>query len=251
MRDYPLVVFAISFVVLWLAAYLGATLVPRDRSRAEIIADFGIVLGATLALLALIIGFTFSMAVSRYDLRVSFEAREANAIGTEYLRSQLLPPPDAAKLQALLKSYTDQRILFYTTYGDDELQKVGAITARIQADLWSIVRDAAGAQPNAIRALAVGGMNDVIDSQGYTQAAAWNRIPRAAWALMAIIAVCCNVLLGYGSRSIRNERVLMLIVPLVVSISFLLIADIDSPRRGIIRVAPQNLIALSDSLRSQ
>jgi len=90
-----------------------------------------------------------------------------------------------------------------------------------------------------------------LNSQGYTQAAWWNRIPSAAWVLMGVIAICCNLLVGYGARRAEAERVLMLVLPLVVSISFFLIADIDSPRSGVIRVQPQNLISLAQSLRTQ
>jgi hypothetical protein len=92
-------------------------------------------------------------------------------------------------------------------------------------------------------------MNDVLNSQGYTQAAWWNRIPFAAWALMAAIAICCNLVIGYSAHGKRN--LVFLVFPLAVSISFFLIADIDSPRGGIIRVLPQNLISLSQSLHLQ
>ncbi len=85
-----------------------------------------------------------------------------------------------------------------------------------------------------IRALTVAGMNDVLNSQGYTQAAWWNRIPGAAWALMFAIALFCNLLLGYGAR--KMEPKLLMILPVVVAVAFFLIADIDSPRGGLIRV---------------
>jgi len=104
---------------------------------------------------------------------------------------------------------------------------------------------------DTVIALAVAGMNDVLNSQGYTQAAWWNRIPRAAWWLMGAIAVCCNVLVGYGARNAKTEGRLLLVVPLVVAISFMLIADIDSPRGGVIRVSPQNLLSLAASLHGQ
>jgi len=90
----------------------------------------------------------------------------------------------------------------------------------------------------------------VLNSQGYTQAAWWNRIPTAAWILMAVIAVCCNGLIGYRVHDFKQEGVLLMILPLVVSISFFLIADIDSPRGGLIRVSPQNMAALAESLRA-
>jgi hypothetical protein len=91
----------------------------------------------------------------------------------------------------------------------------------------------------------------VLNSQGYTQAAWWNRIPIAAWALMAAIAICSSLLVGYAAHSVKTGIIELLVLPLVLSISFLLIADIDSPRRGVIRVHPQNLISLLQSLRAQ
>jgi len=86
-----------------------------------------------------------------------------------------------------------------------------------------------------------------LNSQGYTQAAWWNRIPIAAWILMLLIAALSNVLLGYGMHG--KFTVLSVILPLAVSISFFLTADIDSPRGGVIRILPQNLYALADSLK--
>ena len=91
-------------------------------------------------------------------------------------------------------------------------------------------------------------MNDVLNSQGYTQAAWWNRIPVAAWGLMLAIAICCNILVGYGARTAKSKG-LLLILPVIIAISFLLIADIDSPRGGLIRVSPQNLVSLAQSLK--
>lgn len=90
--DRPILVFVFCFFVLWLSAWIGATFLRRKYAlEGEVREDFNVVLGATLTLLALIIGFTFSMAVSRYDQRKNYEEAEANAIGTEYVRAGLLP----------------------------------------------------------------------------------------------------------------------------------------------------------------
>jgi len=140
------------------------------------------------------------MAISRYDQRKNDEEAEANAIGTEYVRADLLPSTDAAKVRALLRSYTDQRILFYRTRDKQKLLQINANTAQLQSELWSAVRAPATSQPTPVIALAISGMNDVLNSQGYTQAAWWNRIPPEAWGMMAAIAVCFNVLVGYGAR---------------------------------------------------
>jgi len=96
--------------------------------------------------------------------------------------------------------------------------------------------------------LAVSGMNDVLNAQGYTQAAWWNRIPVAAWGLMTTIAICCNWLIGFGAR--QTDRRTLLILPIAISIAFFLISDIDSPHGGTIRVHPHNLSSLSQSLDS-
>ena len=249
--DYPLLVFVLSFLVLWLSAWLGVSFLRTQLKLQEAIReDFGLILAATLTLLGLIIGFSFSMATSRYDQRKNYEEAEANAIGTEYLRAGLLPAEDAAKVRALLRNYVDQRVLFYVARDEQQLRQINARTAQLQAELWAAVLAPAAAKPTPVIALAVSGMNDVLNSQGYTQAAWWNRIPAAAWILMAAIAICCNVLVGYRAQDVKAEAVLLLVLPLVVSISFFLIADIDSPRGGLIRVNPQNLESLVESLRA-
>jgi hypothetical protein len=211
--------------------------------------DFHVVLAAALTLLGLIIGFGFSMVVSRYDQRKNYEAEEANAIGTEYVRAGLLPVAEAARVREALKNYLDQRVLFYESHDAHQLERVALYTSQLQTDLWSIVQTTAAKQPTPTVALAVSGMNDVLNSQGYTQAAWWNRLPIAAWCLVAVIAIFCNLLVGYASHG--RSKALLLVLPLAISISFFLIADIDSPRHGLIRVAPQNLISLSQSLRGQ
>lgn len=248
LMNFPFLVLALSFVFLLLAAVIGDTLRSKVRAlKEDERGDFGVVLNATLTLLGLLIGFSFSMAISRYDQRKNYEEAEANAIGTEYARADLLPAADAARVRQLLKKYLDERMLFYTTRDEARLAKINAETTELQNELWASVRLPSMAQPTPVVALAVSGMNDVLNSQGYTQAAWWNRIPTAAWAMMAAIAISCNLLIGYGAHG-RDWRIL-LIVPVVVSIAFFLIADIDSPHGGAILVSPQNLISLSQSLR--
>ena len=205
-RDHPLLVFALSFFALTLSAWIGASISKRQRTlTSEVREDLGIIEAATLTLLGLIIAFTFSMAVDRYDQRKNYEEAEANAIGTEYLRVGLLPAADVAKVRALLLNYLDQRVLFYTASDEQQLRQIDAQTAKLQTELWSAVQASAVAQPTPVVALAVAGMNDVLNSQGYTQAAWWNRIPVSAWGLMVAIAICANVLIGYSSRNPKAE----------------------------------------------
>src|SRR3974390_2161024 len=248
MLNYPIVSFFPTALVLWLAARYGAGLRRRRPLQEEARDDFGVVQSATLTLLALLIGFTFSMAITRYDLRKNYEEAEANAIGTEYVRAGLLPPEVAARVQEQLKLYTDLRIAFYKTRRGDELRRINDDTAQLQTEMWKAVQDAALAQPTPLMALAAAGMNDVLNSQRNTQAAWWNRIPGAAWVLLFFTAVGCNVLVGYGSHASKVSTALLVIMPVLVAVSFLLIADIDRPPGGLLHVAPQNLTALWGSL---
>ena len=242
-------VFFITFVVLVLCAWAGKLLYRRFVLRgAEVHEDLGVLLAATLTLLGLIIGFSFSMAINRYDMRKNYEEAEANAIGTEYLRIEVLPAAESERTKALLREYVAQRILFYRTRDREVLQKIVAKTGELQTQLWDAVRGEAGVRPTPITALVLTGMNDVINSQGYTQAAWWNRIPGEAWVLMALIAVLCNLMLGYMTGKLRS-RAFLAILPLVVAIAFTLISDIDTPRRGLIQVLPMNLEALQATLR--
>jgi len=246
--DFPIVILAVSFILLLLSALAGGLLRKRWRYLQEDeLEDFGVVQAATLTLLGLLIGFTFSMAINRYDQRKIYEEVEANAIGTEYVRADVLPAADAAKVRELLRKYLDQRVLFYNTRDPQLLRQIDIITAQLQNQMWSVVQSRAVAQPTAVTALGVSGMNDVLNSQGYTQAAWWNRIPFEAWVLLTAIAIGCNLLIGYSTH---RSSMLLLVVPLSVSLSFFLIADIDSPRAGVIRVQPQNLISLSRSLQA-
>jgi hypothetical protein len=247
--DYPLVVLVVSFLALLLSMWAGANVLGKIRKLEDGDRDdFNVVLASTVTLLSLLIGFTFSMATNRYDQRKGHEEEEANAIGTEYLRVELLPAADADKAKALLRDYLDQRVLFYTTRDGERVEQVNAGTAKLQDELWSTVRIPVAANPTSTGSLAVAGMNDVINTQGYTQAAWWNRIPVGAWALMTAIAICCHLLIGYGTKNAKTQRVIRLVLPLVTAISFFLIADIDSPRRGVIRVQPENLLSLVQAL---
>src|ERR1700746_2131329 len=141
LMNLPVLVLVLSFLVLLSAAEVGHALRKKAKPLGqEDREDFNVVLGAVLTLLGLLIGFSFSMAITRYDQRKNYEEAEANVIGTEYVRADLLPDRDAAKVRELLKKYIDQRVLFYTTRNDSELARINTTTLKMQDDLWCGVR---------------------------------------------------------------------------------------------------------------
>jgi hypothetical protein len=247
----PVLFFFVSLIVLWISERIGAAIRKQRPLTDDARKDFDVILTAALTLLGLMIGFTFSMAVTRFDQRKSFEEAEANAIGTEYLRADLLAPADADHVHRLLRSYLDQRIVFYRATDARQLPQINADTTQLQNALWSAVQTPAIATPTPVAALAASGMNDVLNSQGYTQFAWDDHIPVPAWMLLLAIGIGCDLMVGYTSRRPAQEMLLSFVLPLFVSVSFLLIADIESPRAGLIRVEPSNLVILSQSLGRQ
>jgi hypothetical protein len=244
--DHPFLILLATLSFFSLASWIGAWFHKKAASE-DIHDDFTFVIGGTLTLLALILSFTFSMAVSRYDQRKNYEEEEANAIGTEYNRADQLSAGDATKVRALLKAYTNQRIHFYVTSDKNEAQRIDARTVQLQSEMWALTSTSVASLPAPMATFVLGGMNDVLNTQGYTQAAWWNRIPLAAWMLLITISLFCNLLVGYAAH--RRSILLLLVLPIALSISLFLIADIDSPHGGAIRVRPQNLERLAESLR--
>jgi len=245
--DYPVLIFVSAVLLQWLAACLGSLASQRRQDiTPEIRPDFSAVQGAILTLLGLIIGFSFSMATARYDLRRSYEAAEAGAIGTVDLRADLVPTANAAEIRRRLRRYTDLRIEFFRARREDEIQKIDAEAATLQRRMWELTVRPAIEQPNSVTALAVTGMSDLSTAEGNSQAALRSRIPMLAWGLLFIIAMFANGMLGYGARQMRPK--LFFLLPLALGIAFLLVAEIDNPRQGIVHIVPRNLLRARASL---
>ena len=248
--DRPLLFFVVTLTLFLgctrigvLARLHGHKLTPAER------AEFDLVRNAMFTLLGLLIGFAIAMAVSRYDLRKSLEESEANAIGTEYLRLDLMPADSASGARALLRTYVDERIAFYALMNPDELAKNGADTANTMNALWAAIAPATKASQTAVTALVAAGMNDVLNSYGYTVAAWRNRLPPEVWMLLILVAASCNFLIGFGAE--RLSAATHAILPLTASLAILLIADVEGPHNGFVRVHPVNLIDAAASIRER
>jgi hypothetical protein len=243
----PPLCFLLCLFVFSIAAWGGAWFHRRTwNNDTESYGDFAFVVGGILTLLALILGFTFSMAVTRYDQRKNFEEQEASSIATAYLRASQLPNTDANTVRKLLRSYIGQRICFYLSEAGTDSNQLERQTNDLQRSLWSASVSAINlsAPPNSV--LVLSGMNDVFRSRSQTESSWRNRIPHSALMLVIVIAILSNFLVGYTAH--RRGLFLLLVLPLAVSISLFMIVDIDSPRGGYIRVRPQSLESLSDFL---
>lgn len=214
--------------------------------------DQGHVLSAMLALLGLLVGFTFSIAVGRHELRRSLVVEEANAIGTEYLRTQMVPEPFRARLADALRRYTDARLALAAA-GENEtaIARANALADSLQQQMWATTVEAVPVvQPAAISSLLTAGMNTVIDAASSRRAALEARLPSIAFGSLVLYAAVAASMLGFASGSGRNRsRVGAMILLMLLTLALGLILDLDRPRRGTIKVSQQPLMDLRASMK--
>jgi len=209
--------------------------------------------GATLGLLALLLGFTFAMAVSRFDNRKTVILDQANAIGTAELRSRLLGPPHAEKAAPLFRAYVDAWIQ-YRAAGTD-LVAVNAAEQRafdLENQLWNLVRNVTTADPHSLPAsLFTAAMNDVIDMHEKRNRSVKDRVPDAViWLLVAVSALALGQVAYSSGLSGRRRQVANVTFALMIALVLVIILDIDRPRRGLVQVSEESMIRLKQSLEA-
>jgi hypothetical protein len=248
--DHPLAFFVATFSLLVVSTRIGVLARMRGHKLTSADrAEFDLVRNAMFTLLGLMVGFAISMAVSRYDLRVFDEEAEANAIGTEYLRLDLMPPDISAAARELLRTYVDERVAFYRDRDPGHEAKNDVQTMETMNALWAAIAPEAKTRQTPTDALVASGMNDVLNAQGFTLAAWRNRLPVEVWLLLILIAAGCSFLIGFGAD--RLSPVTHAILPVTAALAFLLIADVEGPRNGLVRVQPVNLNDLVAAMREK
>lgn len=207
--------------------------------------------GATLGLLALLLGFTFAMAVSRYDTRRSVIMDQANAIGTAELRSRLLGSPYAEKSAPLFRDYV-QAWLDFRAGGIDVAAVKDAENRAfdIENQLWNIVGEATAADPHSQPAsLFAAAMNDVIDAHEKRWRSVQDRVPDAVILLLFAVSALALGQVAYSSGlSGRRWQASNVTFALMIALVLVVILDIDRPRRGLIQVSQESMIRLQQSL---
>jgi hypothetical protein len=243
--DHPMGLLVVSIILFSLASWVGALL---SRGHAEEKSDaFQLVQGATLTLLGLLLGFTFAMAVSRFDLRMELAVNEANAIETAWLRAGTLPPPFNDQSRGLLVQYTGARLDLRQAGTRDQARDAAEQRAEeLQRQIWSLAEQAAAAKSDAITAVYLNALQPVFDLKTRRAEIYDNRIPGSAWILLLFIGIMSCLLVGYG---IGTRWWLLWVLPVVVAGTLMLISDLDSPVSGFIQVQPQALQHLPGMLK--
>lgn len=236
------------FVSLSLAAFLGKFTWGRKPKRDPINEDgLKIVLGATLSLFGLLLGFILSFAISGYNTRVTAEENEAIAIGNALQRTTLLQAQHQGPAQKMLLDYLQLRIQFFDSSDDEQRAQARLASIRMQTRMWVLISNITKANPDPILTTALNACNDLYTTQQKTMASWRHQIPVAAWVILLVFGLCSNFLIGYNIRGDKHNA-LIFITPAVTALALFMIAEIDVPGKGIIHVQPDNLKTISITL---
>ena len=257
MDQIPLwAVFLITTLILFTAAEIGFYFGKwrKRRSKDEEKGQTGTTLGAALGMLAFMLAFTFGMAGSINEARKGIVLEEANAIGTTYLRAQILPEPSSSKIKGLLHEYVDVRLKGANAgqlKNFDQLKQAIARSEELHNELWALSVSLAKENSGSIFVgLFVDSLNKAIDlhSKRIT-AARRNRVPISIGTTLYFVAILTTMLMGYqagltGIRTLVGRFVLILAFASVM----LLIVELDRPEKTMIKVSQQAMIDLQASM---
>lgn len=208
---------------------------------------------SVLGILALLLGFTMSMAVSRFELRQQLVLEEANAIDTLLMRVSMLPAPEGAEIVKVVSQYVDMRVQFSDVSKD--LEAVTAAqqeTAQLQEELWSRGVGYAQKNPSVVPAgLILQSLNQVVDLEAARWMATENHVPDAVIYVDALVACLAASLVGYafglgGERQLFSTFILALSVTIVLAV----ILELDHPGQGFVQVSQRPMVVLRDKLRT-
>jgi Protein of unknown function (DUF4239) len=250
--DYPSLLFILLFVLFAVALEIGFRIASRRKeSEDPDLHEQAVgVRDGVIVLLSLLLGFTLALALPRYDLRRQLIVDEANAIGTTDLRAQLLPEPARTKTLDLLRQYVDARLKFSESSSDSTEAAEATVQSRqLQAELWSQAKEVAAANSTPITSLYVASLNDMIDLEAKRVAARRSRVPISIWVMLFLLSLLACLSFGFSLR--RRFLLSMVVTPLMISIVMALIADLDTPSRGFIRVDLDSMRTLQSDLHSQ
>lgn len=219
-----------------------STLGTDDRSQV------GVLQGAMLGLLGLLLGFAFSGATSRFMERQQVIVAEANAMGTACMRADLLPEPAATQLRVHLRAYADKRIELFRETRQRESKQIEAELTALHGKLWEAARAGALAKPEVMMAV-LPPINDVIDLLGTRNAMTRLHMPWSVVAVLIAAAAIAMGTIGYGSGLVkRRPRALAMSFAGLIGIVMWVTVDLDYPRVGLIQLSEQPLVDAREAM---
>jgi hypothetical protein len=218
----------------------------RDQEVKE--SSLGGMVGGTLGLLAFMSAFTFGLAGTRFEARRQVLLSEANAIGTTYLRTSMIPEPMRTESRNLLREYVDVRLK--GAQQPDQLEQAVARSEELHNQLWSQAAAATEKERSPMTSIYVQSLNQVIDMHATRLLALRSRVPAVIWIVLYLLGFLVMVLIGYQSGLADNRRSLAAVALILgFSLVLYLIADIDRPGQGTLQVSQQSMIDLRNSMK--
>lgn len=242
------------FLSLVLAIEFGYRIGKRIQNEADeaFKAHINTIAAALLGILALLLGFTLSLSLQRYDQRSEAVVQEANAIGTTWLRVQMLPAAMQEPVRAQLRGYVDLRVQASAQDADNAASRAALTTraAQAQAALWAQAVQAAETAPGPITSLFVQSLNEMFDAQGARDAALARHVPEFVLLLLYVTFLLAGAIVGYsaGVAGHRASFVTYLMVALIVVLVFVIL-DLDRPSRGVIQVSQKSMTDLQAGMK--
>lgn len=224
--------------------------IHTELTRTQIIS----IQAAILGLLSLLLGFTFSMALSRFEYRKQMVVQESNAIGTAALRSQFLPTSCDVEVSELFRRYVGIRLesVLQTEQSSSEREQLDIEARQIQRRLWQIASEAAESDPRSVPlGLFTQALNQMIDIKTQRDIAVANHVPESVLFFLLGFAIVAAVVLGYGNglAGTRNTS-LMVAYFVIVVLVVMLIIDLDHPQHGLARTSQTSMIELQEILHA-
>lgn len=207
---------------------------------------------ATLGLLALVLGFTMSMAEARFNMRRQILVAEANAIGTTYLRTDFLSEPERTRSRELIRSYVASRRVYYSA-SEDEAPAATARSQALSSQLWSYAASVAGEHPDwDVLATYVESLNEMIDLETTRDMAIRARVPGLIDGLLVLVAFAAMGVTGFATGVSRARTALSLyVVPVLVAMACGVIMDLDRTRFGLISSGDRPMERLQQRLERE
>jgi hypothetical protein len=214
------------------------------QSGREAADTVGTIVAAELGLLAFLLAFSFGIVVSRFDVRRQMVLDEANAVGTTFLRAGMLPDAHVASIRHLLRSYADLRIAATT---GAPIEDVLRRSEQIHEQLWHEAVVAAAQDTRSVPAgLFIESLNEMIDLHtARVMAALRNRMPLTVWIVLVAVGLLAFFSMGYQAGLTKGGRSpASLVLALTLGAVVWLVADLDRPGEGFLRVSQEPMIAL-------
>lgn len=247
-------IFIALLVGLPLCGFIGFKLGQLVRRTNHHEAEYsGFVPSTILGLLALILGFTLSMAVTRFEERKQLVLKEANSIGTSYLRADILNEPFRSRVQQILRQYVDARIAFFDVgYDKAKINEILKASSDLQNQLWKEVVAVTEKDHRTVVNLFVTEINSVIDIAGERLLANENHVPELVYMIIFIVTAMGLMSIGYiEGASGKHTQFGMFVLTFLFAVVIVMIQDLDRPRRGLIRVQQHALHMLKDSFKAE